>query len=249
MEGLSKKNLIRRLKEDILFMEGFRRPGLAAAAEYIDLGPMNTAFPAGTFPTGAVHEFISPTASCATAANAFICGLLPALIRQRGQCLWISTGCSLFPPALVHFGLVPHEVIFVQVKADKEALWVMEQALKCQALAAVVAELTEVSFSESRRLQLSVENSKVTGLLHRRRPRWAHQLASVSRFRIRPIASHTPAGMPGVGHPRWEVQLEKIRNGTPGTWVYEWRSGGFMHVPAPATDREAGWRAKKEQYA
>jgi protein ImuA len=35
------------------------------------------------------------------------------------------------------------------------------------------------------------------------------------------------AGMPGVGFPRWTVELLKVRNGNPGTWQMEWAAGSF----------------------
>lgn len=40
---------------------------------------------------------------------------------------------------------------------------VMEEALKCGGLAAVVGEVQDISFTASRRLQLAVEQSGVTG--------------------------------------------------------------------------------------
>jgi protein ImuA len=39
-------------------------------------------------------------------------------------------------------------------------------------------------------------------------------------------------GMPGVGFPRWNVQLLKVRNGKPGAWQIEWSADGFRHIPA-----------------
>ena len=36
-------------------------------------------------------------------------------------------------------------------------LWVIEEALKCEGLAAVIGEIKELSFTQSRRLQLAVE--------------------------------------------------------------------------------------------
>ncbi len=232
MEGLAKKNIIRQLQEEILALEGFSRS--KADREHLDfgLGPMDAAFPCGSFPTGAVHEFISPTAACAAASNAFIAIILSTLMKREGPCMWISTGRSLFPPVLKHFGIEPHRVIFIDLKRDREALWVMEQALQCNAMAAVVAELEAVSFAESRRLQLAVAESRVTGLLHRRRPRKENTLACVSRWKIRPLASRTPGELPGVGHPAWEVHLEKIRNGTPGKWQFMWQDDTLVHLPA-----------------
>ncbi len=31
--------------------------------------------------------------------------------------------------------------------------------------------------------------------------------------------------MPGVGAPRWKVELLKVRNGLPGAWIVEWVDG------------------------
>lgn len=224
-----KKEIIRKLKDTILSLEGFST-GPDSLRYDFGLGPMNAAFPGGTFPIGAVHEFVSPTEACAAAANGFLAGLVGTLMKNEGVCLWISAGRRIFPPALKFFGVEPHRVIFVDVKREKEVLWAMEQALKCKALAAVVAELRDISFAESRRLQLAVETSKVTGFLHRRQPRLANTLACVSRWKIRPLASVTN-GLPGVGFPSLEVELVKIRNGRPGTWQFGWRNGTFRIIP------------------
>ncbi|PTN09623.1 protein ImuA [Mangrovibacterium marinum] len=226
----NKKDLIRQLKEQLLSMEGFSSGSVSRRLDF-GLGPMNAAFPGGTFPIGSIHELVSPTEADAAAANGFLAGLLSTLMGQSGICLWISVGRKLFPPALKFFGIEPHRVIFVDVKLKKDGLWVMEQALKCTALSAVVAELREVSFAESRRLQLAVEDSRVTGFLHRIRPVSQATLACVSRWKISPQPSHSN-GLPGVGFSRVQVELEKIRNGRPGSWQFEWRKGRFLFVPA-----------------
>jgi len=36
--------------------------------------------------------------------------------------------------------------------------------------------------------------------------------------------------MPGVGFPRWNVELLKVRNGKPGTWQVEFSAGRFRHL-------------------
>lgn len=228
-ELAGKKEIIRQLKEQILSLEGL---GTGQENRLLDfgLGPLNAAFPGGSFPVGAIHEFVSPTEACAAAANGFLAGLLGTLMKNEGICLWIGVGHKLFPVALKFFGVEPHRVIFIDVRRERDALWVMEQGLKCNALAAVVAEIREVSFAESRRLQLAVETSKVTGFLHRQQPRTENTLACVSRWKIRPLASHTN-GLPGVGFPCLEVELAKIRNGRPGIWQFEWKNGIFRIIP------------------
>lgn len=242
-----KKEMIRQLREKMMTMEGFRS-GMDGQRLDFGLGPMKAAFPGGAFPTGTVHEFVSPTEVCAAASNGFLSGLLHALMKEGGICLWISKGRKLFPAALKFFGIEPHRVIFIDVRRDKDALWVMEQGLKCKALAAVVAELRDISFAESRRLQLAVEDSRVTGFVHRCRPVTASTLACVSRWRVNPLPSQPDGKLPGVGFPRWEVELEKIRNGRPGKWQLEWRAGAFSHIAVPSQAVSESQSSKKEKH-
>lgn len=230
MEGLAKKELITELRNEILALEGSKRNKWPE--EPPDFGPsvMASAFPYGIFPVGAVHELISPTAVCAAAANGFVSGLLATLMLNNGHCLWVSTRRSIFPLGLAYFGIAAQNVIFVDVSRDRDALWVMEQGLKCSAFTAVVAELNEVSFEQSQRLQLAVEQSGVTGFLHRKKLRQENTLSCVSRWKIRPAASFVEDGLPGVGFPVWEVTLEKIRNGKPGQWLLGWKNGQFIDL-------------------
>src|SRR5690606_10037917 len=100
----------------------------------------------------------------------------------------------------------------------------------CRVLSAVIAELGDISFAESQRLQLVVERSGVTGFIHRKRPRRVTPLACVSRWKIRHATSYVPDNLPRVGHTVWEVHLEKIRNGKPGEWHWGWWGGQFVHI-------------------
>jgi protein ImuA len=248
-ELTGKKEIISHLKEKILVLEGFSS-GTGNRQPDFGLGPVNAAFPGGVFPVGAVHEFVSPTEVGAAAANGFLSFLLGTLMKTGGVCLWISAGRKLFPSSLKFFGVEPHRVIFVDVARDRDVLWVMEQGLKCRALAAVVAELRDVSFPESRRLQLAAGTGGVTGFLHRQHLYTENTLACVSRWKIRPLPGRTDDGLPGVGFPRIEVELAKIRNGRPGIWQFEWQDGVFLHVPVqrPAVPMP-GLPKKERRYA
>lgn len=223
----AKKEMVQQLQKEILRMQGFK----AACGEQrfrSGLGPIESAFPGHAFPTGAVHEFISNAKPGAAATNGFVSGLLGKLMQQGGTCLWISTKRTIFPASLKLFGIEPDRVIFVDLPKDKEALWSVEEALKCAALTAVVGEFTELTFTQSRRLQLAVEESHVTGLIHRYNPRSENTTACVTRWKIKPLPCNIEEGMPGLGFSRWNVDLLKVRNGKPGSWQVEWSSsGGF----------------------
>ncbi len=232
---LLKNGMFNRLQEDILALQGFRAP---AGARKIDfgLGDMDASFPNHTFPTGAVHEFISSDPESAAATTGFMAALLGKLMGEYGICLWIGIRPMVFAAALKAFGVEPHRVIFIDLSKEKDVVWAVEEALKCESLAAVIGELREITFTESRRLQLAVEHSRVTGFLHRCNPRAVNTLACVSRWQITPMASQLEEGMPGVGHPCWRVQLQKIRNGEPGKWEMQWVSGRFECLRKEVTE-------------
>lgn len=222
--------VVKRLREDILSLQGFIPPAAGARA---GLGPMEAAFPNGCFPRAAVHEFLSDTPEEASATSGFLAGMIGQLMPENGICLWLGLKRQVFPPALSAFGVSPDRVLFIDLTKDADLLWAVEEALKCAAVSVVVGELRELGMTESRRLQLAVERSRVTGLLHRHRPKSLHALACASRWRISPLPSEPEDGLPGVGFPRWQVDLLKVRNGEPGSWQLEWSEGHFEPLAAP----------------
>jgi protein ImuA len=232
-----KKEIISRLRKDILQWEGYRPPS-AGTRGLMGLGPLESAFPNEVFPLGTIHEMICSNTEQAAACGGFISGLLSVLMQQGGACLWISLSGNLFPSALKAFGVAPERVIFVHLLRDKDVLWVMEEALKCTGLAAVIGEVREVDFKQSRRLQLAVEQSRVTGFILRNAFAKISSTACAARWKIRPLPSEQVAGLPGLGYSRWEIELLKVRNGQPGTWIMEWAEGQFVPVQTPLIEKQ-----------
>lgn len=109
-------------------------------------------------------------------------------------------------------------------------MWAMDEALKCSALTAVVGEMREISFTASRRLQLAVEQSQVTGFVMRNNYRNLNTTACVSRWKITPLQSDQVDGLPGIGFPKWRAELLRIRNGKTGAWDIQWVNGRFQHL-------------------
>jgi protein ImuA len=225
----SKADIITQLRKDILPLQGLKT---AANNSHLDtlLGPIKYAFPNASFPSGAVHEFLSATAENTTATNGFVSSIVSSLMKKGGAAIWIGASRTIFPPALKSFGIAPDKIIFIELKKEKEMLWAMEEALKCEGLAAVIAEIKELSFTDSRRLQLAVEQSQVTGFVLRNNPRSVNTTACITRWTITPVASDLANEMPGVGFPRWNVDLLKVRNGKPGSWQMEWAAGKLRHI-------------------
>ncbi|WP_246104141.1 ImuA family protein [Mucilaginibacter corticis] len=151
-------------------------------------------------------------------------------MQADGVCVWIGREKHLFAPALATFGVLPHQIIFINLPKDRDALWVMEEALKCPGLTAVVAELREMDFKQSRRFQLAVEHSRVTGFVLRNASAKLSSTACAARWQVKSLPSTEMNGLPGLGFMRWQVDLLKVRNGQAGSWSLEWQDGQFVPV-------------------
>lgn len=223
--SLAQTDIINTLRSDILRMQGMN-VGQAVATD-LGLGFLSSAFPGGRFPTGAVHEFLSADAESTASTSGFVSGLLSSLLGDKGTAMWISTSRTIFPPALRSYGIQPDRMVFVDLRKEKDVMWVMDEALKCGALSAVVGEIKDINFTESRRLQLAVEQSQATGFLLRNNNR-LNTTACVSRWRIAPMPSDMIDDLPGVGFPQWRVELLRMRNGGSGCWRLKWINGRFV---------------------
>ena len=233
MVSIKKAEIIAELQTDILRLQGFI-PAKNAAIDDVGLGPIKDAFPNAAFPLGAIHEFLAARIEDKSATTGFITRLLASLMGSNGTSLWISASRKLFPPALKSFGIQPDRIIFIDLQKEKDVMWAMDEALKCGALVAVVGEIQEISFTDSRRLQLAVEKSHVTGFILRsqrhveRQKAKLNTTACVSRWKITPLPSESADDLPGIGFPKWKVELLRIRNGKPGAWNIQWRNGRFV---------------------
>lgn len=220
-----KIEIAKQLQAEINALQGLGKVTLEPVN--IGLAPFAVAFPGNTFPTGTVHEFISYEAPTAASTNGFITAIIGNLIRDGGLCLWITGDKKIFPHGLRHFGLKPDQIVFINASRPKEALWIIEEALKCEALTAVIGEVKELGFTDSRRLQLAVERSGVTGFIHRHCPRSENAVACTTRWKISPLPGYNENDLPGVGHTSWDIQLLKVRNGRPYTWQMGWLGNSF----------------------
>jgi len=152
-------------------------------------------------------------------AAAGFCALL--LARAGGTVLWIAPEPDAWPPGLARFGLAPADLVLVQAPRRAEALWAMEESLRCPGVAGVLLLAETVEMTAARRLQLAAEAGGGIGLLLR--PAGSVDAATVAMTRWRVDALPGAGGAQALGDPRWRLSLERGRGAQPQSWDVTWR--------------------------
>ncbi len=204
------------------------------------VAPLDAHRPDGGLARGCLHEVVSggPDLAHGAAAALFTAGVLA---RLKGPVLWCLKARDLFAPALAGVGLHPDRVIYAETGRESEILPAVEEGLRHRGLAGVVAEIARLGLTSSRRLQLAAEPSGVTAIAIRR---WRGRgdvafepTAAVTRWRITALPS-APLGSPGVGRPRWHLELLRCRGADPASWIVEACDGaGRLSWAANPADR------------
>jgi protein ImuA len=203
--------------------------------------------PEGGLALGALHEVAGGGngALDAAAAALFTAGIAA---RTRGQVLWCVTRQDLFAPALAQAGLLPDRVIYVEAADEPSVFACFEEALRHGALRVVIAEVAGLSMTASRRLQLAAEGSGVIAVAVRRWRRQAaaaafgQPTAAITRWRVSVVPS-TPLPVPGIGRPRWRLELIRCRAGESAVFEVEaCDAAGRLALPRNLV----GWSGEKE---
>ena len=200
--------------------------------------------PGGGLAMGALHEV-------AGGGNGAIDGAAAALFtagiaaRAKGPALWCVIRQELFAPALSQAGLAPDRVVYVEAGDEKTVLACFEEGLRHGGLGSAVAEIGRMTMINSRRLQLAAESSGTLGIAIRR---WRRQsdaadfgqpTAAATRWRVTVLPS-VALPVPGVGRPRWLVELIRCRAGESADFEVEaCDAQGRLGIPADLADRQA----------
>lgn len=235
------------LRERIARLEG----GAARRREVLPFGvpEIDRVLPGGGLALGALHEV-------AGGANGAVDGAAAAqwaagvAARTRGRVLWCVTRQDLFAPSLAQAGLSPARVIYVEAGDEAAVLACFEEGLRHGGLGAVVAELARLPMPTSRRLQLAAEASGTLGIAIRR---WRRQseatdfgqpTAAVSRWRVSALSSR-PLPVPGVGRPRWRLELLRVRAGESADFEVEaCDAKGRLALSADLANRSSATKAR-----
>lgn len=181
----------------------------------------------GGLALGALHEAMGsgPDVAHGAAAALFAAGVLA---RASGPVLWVCARADLFAPGLAGAGLSADRVVHVQ--AGRAVLAAMEEGLRLGCPGVVGEVEGRLGLTASRRLHLAAEASGALAFVLRRArasddPALLAPSAATTRWRIANLPSGPPIPeapeVPGLGPPRWRLELLRARGAEPSVWSVE----------------------------
>jgi protein ImuA len=168
--------------------------------------------------------------------------LLPQIDRSK-PVLWVQERMAILESGRIHPPGLGIELIHVEARDARSALWAMEEGVRCSALSAVIGELwgdpQALDFTATRRLAVASERAQV--------PCWLVRLggtANLSGARMRWRIASAPS-LPNSldsrapGLPAWDAELFRARGFAPGRWSIA-HDAGMFHLVAGTGDRALG---------
>jgi protein ImuA len=174
-------------------------------------------------------------------------GFILAQLRPGKPLLWVQERMAILEGGRVHasgLGALASELIHVEARDAKAALWAMEEGLRCSALSGVVGEIwgdpQALDFTATRRLAVAAERTGVACWLVR--PGGSASLSGArERWRLASGPSEVhPFDPKAPGSPRWTAELFRSRLRAPGTWRVGVEPAPLLAVAAPPADRALG---------
>ena len=180
-------------------------------------------------------------------------GFLLALAGRGKPLLWVQERMAILETGRVHPpGLPCSELIHVEARDARSALWAMEEGLRCAALGAVIGELwgdpKALDFTATRRLAVAAERSGVAAFLIRL---GGHANLSGARMRWRVASAPSlvhPFDPRAPGAPAWDAELFRARGMPPGRWTVAHDSRA-LHLVSAAGDRALGEDSRERRSA
>ena len=191
-----------------------------------------------------LHEATGGGVADGPTAAAFLAALLVQLAGgARGNPVLVCQsrhGAARFGrvhgPGWRDLGLEPSDLLVLRAGRDRDVPWAIEEGLRCGALAAVLAEVDDLSFTASRRLSLAAREGATPALLVRH-DGLGSASAACTRWRVSALPGGAdPFDEDAPGLPRWRLELVRCRGGRPMTCNVEWKreTGDFRMVAALA---------------
>lgn len=227
------------------------------------LAALDRHLPQGGLTLGALHEVAPQAHGDTPAAFGFVVAMLGRTMAREHDAtnkarpvLLVSSPRALADHGrphghgLHHLGLDPARLIMVETRNETQALWAMEEAVRSAVPAAVMGAIGKLDLKASQRLQLAAGEAGLPLVLLR--PAQAREAsAAATRWRIGTAeAARDRFGL--MTGTRWEVRLERCRNGRTGEWLVEFDHAAYRFSLAspladPALSRRPGAGAARKR--
>jgi protein ImuA len=241
----NKSAALKGLRSRIAAIE--QRPAFAEIGSPGSLDRMASPIDLIAAPTGLFHEVFTDDQRNSAAALGFTLGLAGHLITpMRPALLYLQLAEDAqelglpYAPGFIPLGLGANDIVIGRIETVTELLWAMEEAIACQAVAAVIADIPDenktIDFTVSRRLNLRSSAAHTSAFLLRYGTEREASAAKL-RWRVAPAISAAPFFDPQApGPPRFSVTLEKSRLGIKAqrlegqNFELDWVDHGFVVV-------------------
>ncbi|MEP0191145.1 MAG: recA-like protein [Erythrobacter sp.] len=160
--------------------------------------------------------------------------------EDHRQVLWVQDARAIERSGRPCVQGLPDELrgrlIHVAAQTPEDALFALEEGLKCRDLACVIGEIVGnprgLDFTASRRLSLTAEKHGVALWLVRLEAQ-ADLSSARMRWRIEAAPSATPRwNHDAPGTPRWKAELFRARAHAPGQWILN-NDKGYLRAGRP----------------
>ena len=164
----SKETVLRQLRARVGCIqtasrgEGEQGDVLSTGSEAID-----RLLPRGGLRPDAITEWVAQADGCGAGTLAMITAAIRLDSFRRGPLVVVS-GDGFYPPAAIALGISAERIIWVRPTRQADLVWAIDQALRCESVAAVWAEVgANLDDRDARRFQLAAETGCTAGLLIR----------------------------------------------------------------------------------
>jgi protein ImuA len=165
-------------------------------------------------------------------------GFLLAHVDPQKPLLWVQERMAILESGRIHPpGLPTSNLIHVEARDARDALWAMEEGIRCAGLSCVIGELwgdpAALDFTATRRLAVAAERTGV--------PCWLVRLGGIpnlsgARMRWRVASAPSllnPLDAKAPGVPAWDAELFRARGFPTGRWSIVHEADAFHLAAAP----------------
>lgn len=193
------------LRHKLEMLEGLRPP---ADSEPISTGvlTLDRLLPGGGLRPGTLVEYLA--VSAASGASSLACAAARAVSQQEKAIVVVDRYRCFYPLPAAAWSIDLARMVLVRPDSDADALWALDQALRCPGVGAAWCWCSHLDNRDFRRLQLAAECGRTLGLLVRPARVCGTPTWSSVQWLVQPL--------PSQGHRRLSVELVRCRGGVNG---------------------------------